>query len=54
MLFAFAVFWAGEAAHLSWPGGDLILIPLFLTALVVIRGCVEVGLRRSRIATVSP
>jgi Ca2+/H+ antiporter, TMEM165/GDT1 family len=47
MLFAFAVFWAGEAAGVSWPGSDLILIPLFLLGLLVVRGAVELGLRRT-------
>jgi Ca2+/H+ antiporter, TMEM165/GDT1 family len=47
MLFAFAVFWAGEAAGISWPGSDLFLIPLFFLGLVVIRGAVELGLRHT-------
>ena len=47
MLFAFAVFWYGEAAHFAWPGSDLFLIPLFLASLLVVRGSVELGLRRS-------
>ena len=47
MLFAFAVFWAGEAAGFAWPGSDLVLIPLFLLGLVVVRGAVELELRRS-------
>ena len=34
MLFSFAVFWAGEAAGVAWPGADLILIPLFAVAFV--------------------
>jgi len=52
MLFTFAVFWAGEAAHVSWPGSDLFLIPLFLGGLVLVRGGVELGLRRRPIAPV--
>jgi uncharacterized membrane protein len=47
MLFAFAVFWSGEAANVAWPGSDLILIPFFVLALVVVRAAVEVALRRS-------
>jgi uncharacterized membrane protein len=47
MLFAFAVFWAGEAASFPWPGADLILVGLFLVGLGVVRGAVELGLRRS-------
>jgi Ca2+/H+ antiporter, TMEM165/GDT1 family len=47
MLFAFAVFWAGEAVGIAWPGSDFFLIPLFLLGLVVIRGVVELGLRQT-------
>lgn len=47
MLFAFAVFWAGTAAGVVWPGSDLILIPLFLLGLLLVRGAVELGLRRT-------
>jgi uncharacterized membrane protein len=47
VLFAFAVFWAGEAAHVAWPGGDLILIPLVVLAGLVIRGAIGLDLRRS-------
>jgi len=47
MLFTFAVFWIGEAAHVAWPGSDLILIPFFLLGLVFVRGGVEVVLRRT-------
>jgi len=43
MLFAFAVFWGGEAAGVPWPGQDLALAPLFLVALVLVRGLVRVG-----------
>ncbi|MGP8077305.1 MAG: hypothetical protein ACLQD8_02300 [Thermoplasmata archaeon] len=45
MLFAFAVFWAGEARGWAWPGSDLFLIPLVVVAAVIVRGAVEVGLR---------
>ena len=45
LLFAFAVFWAGEAAGLAWPEGDLMLLPLFLVALVLVRGAIELRLR---------
>jgi len=37
LIFAFAVFWTGEAAGLAWPGQDLSLVPLFLAALVFVR-----------------
>ena len=40
LLFAFAVFWGGEAAGYPWPGQDLILVPLFLIALVLVRGAI--------------
>jgi Ca2+/H+ antiporter, TMEM165/GDT1 family len=45
LLFAFAVFWGGEAAGVAWPGGDLILVPLVLGFAVVVRGAVALGLR---------
>lgn len=45
LLFAFAVFWAGEAAGLAWPEGDLMLLPLFLLALALVRGAIELRLR---------
>lgn len=45
MLFTFAVFWAGEAAGVAWPGSDLFLIPLFLLSLLLVRGVVGLGLR---------
>ncbi len=47
MLFTFAVFWAGEAAGVNWPGGDLFLIPLFVVSAVLVRGALEVPLRRA-------
>ncbi|HZY70784.1 MAG TPA: hypothetical protein VFF67_07405 [Thermoplasmata archaeon] len=40
LLFAFAVFWGGEAAGVDWPGSDLILIPFVVVAAVVIRSAV--------------
>lgn len=45
LLFAFAVFWAGEAARYPWPGADLILLPLFLVALVLVRGIIGLDAR---------
>jgi Ca2+/H+ antiporter, TMEM165/GDT1 family len=44
LLFAFAVFWAGEAAGLAWPGADLSLIPLFLVFLLADRGAIALAL----------
>lgn len=41
LLFAFSIFWAGEALKFSWPGNDLILLPLFVAAMVVVRGAVR-------------
>ncbi len=35
LLLSFAVFWGGEAFGVSWPGADLILIPLFFAFLAV-------------------
>jgi Ca2+/H+ antiporter, TMEM165/GDT1 family len=49
MVSTFAVFWAGEAAGLSWPGSDLVLVPLFVVALVVVRGLLGWVLRRDRV-----
>ena len=37
MLFAFAVFWTGEALAVPWPYGDAMLLPLFLIALGLVR-----------------
>ncbi len=46
LLFSFAVFWAGEAVGYSWPGSDLVLIPLVLFFAVVVRGSIALILRR--------
>ncbi|MCI4362736.1 MAG: hypothetical protein L3K13_00280 [Thermoplasmata archaeon] len=45
LLFSFAAFWGAQAAGLSWPYGDLGLVPLFLLFLLVVRGAVELLLR---------
>ncbi len=37
LLFAFAVFWAGEAASFAWPYGDLSLVGLVAVALGLVR-----------------
>ena len=42
VLFAFAVFWGGEALGVAWPLNDLALAPLFLVGLVLVRGGVWV------------
>jgi len=38
LVFAFAVFWSGEALGVAWPLSDLFLLPLFLLGLGVVRG----------------
>ncbi len=48
LIFSFAVFWTGEAIGFVWPDGDLVLVGLFVVALGIVRGAVELGLRRSR------
>lgn len=45
VLLAFAVFWAGEALGVAWPGNDLILLPLVVLWLAVVRGGVALGMR---------
>jgi len=40
LVLTFAVFWAGEAAGVSWPGGDLVLIPLVVLVALGVRGLV--------------
>jgi uncharacterized membrane protein len=47
MLLTFALFWGGEAYGLAWPGDDLFLVPLFVLSLLVVRGAIELALRRS-------
>jgi uncharacterized membrane protein len=44
LLFSFAVFWAGEALAVNWPGSDLVLIPMFFVALVLVRSAVAVAM----------
>lgn len=53
LLFAFAAFWTGEAANYAWPGSDLFLVPLFLVALVLVRGALGLALRRTARPAVS-
>lgn len=45
LVFAFAVFWGGEAAGFNWPGGDLVLIGLVAVGLLLVRGGVELVMR---------
>lgn len=46
LLFAFSVFWGGEALGLAWPGQDLVLVPLFAAALVFVRVALVLAERR--------
>lgn len=46
LIFTYAVFWAGEALGVSWPGGDLFLLPLFVAGLLLVRGGIEIWLPR--------
>jgi Ca2+/H+ antiporter, TMEM165/GDT1 family len=46
LLFAFATFYLGEALNVNWPLGDLILVPLFVVAILIVRpviGALEGG-----------
>jgi len=45
LLFTFAIFWAGEAVGVAWPGGDLFLIPMVVAVAAVVRGGVALGVR---------
>ena len=45
VIFSFAAFWAGEAAGVRWPGADLILVPMFVVALLLVRGGIQLGPR---------
>ncbi len=47
VIFAFSVFWAGEAAGLAWPGGDAFLLVLFGVALLFVRGAIMLLLPRT-------
>jgi len=47
VVLSFAVFWAGEAAGISWPGADLFLIPLVVLAVLVVRAGIELFLTRA-------
>jgi uncharacterized membrane protein len=45
LIFTYAVFWAGEALGLTWPLGDLFLIPLFVAGVIIVRGAIALMLR---------
>lgn len=38
VVFSFALFWGGEAAGVSWPGGDLILVLFVFFGVLIVRG----------------
>lgn len=44
LIFTYAVFWGGEALGVSWPLGDLFLIPLFVIAVVVVRAAIALAM----------
>ena len=44
VVFSFAVFWGGEAAGVSWPGGDLILLLFVFLGVLIVRGGVGMGI----------
>lgn len=50
LVLAFAVFWAGEAYGLAWPGPspDLWLVPLFVAGFLLVRGAIAGLLRPVR------
>ncbi len=48
LLFAFAVFWAGEALGFPWPFADLSLVPLFGAAVGLVRVAVWAAERPGR------
>ncbi len=50
LIFSFATFWAGEALRVPWLYGEISLIPLFVVALLAVRGAIGVGLRAPRAA----
>jgi Ca2+/H+ antiporter, TMEM165/GDT1 family len=47
VLISFAIYWAGEAAGVRWPGSDLILIPLVIAVAIGVRSAIGVGVRYS-------
>jgi len=45
LLFSFAVFWAGEAVGVAWPGADLFLVPLVVLFGLLVRGAIAAIMR---------
>ena len=54
LIFTYAVFWAGEAVGVAWPFSDLFLIPLFVLAVLVLRGIIALFVRRSAPSASAP
>ena len=54
VVFSFALFWGGEAAGVSWPGGDLILLLFVFLGVLIVRGGVGVVLGATRATTPPP
>ena len=54
VVFSFALFWGGEAAGVSWPGGDLILLLFVFLGVLIVRGGVGLVLGSSRPAGSPP
>jgi uncharacterized membrane protein len=48
LLFAYGIFWSGEAVGFAWPGSDLVLIPIFLGLVLLVRGLIEAVLRSEK------
>ncbi len=48
LLFSFAVFWAGQALGVPWPFSDLVLIPLFGVAVLLVRSAIALAMRGDR------
>jgi len=48
VVFSFALYWGGEAAGWSWPGGDLILLLFVVLGVLVVRGGVALVLGPNR------
>jgi uncharacterized membrane protein len=54
VVLSFAVFWGGEAAGVSWPGGDLILLLFVFLGVLIVRGVVGLILRGPRPSKAAP
>jgi len=54
VVFSFALFWGGEAAGVSWPGGDLILLLFVFLGVLIVRGGVGAVMRTFRPSAATP